>query len=139
MNLALSCYLDGLISLSYKLSSNLGLSDIRVTCFNTKDFKKNFQKYFEIKEDIVFDKISITLKELFFIFFRDELIIDRLIDLFVREVGDIKCIYEAKNNSSFIDKLSGASNGVSGFYFVEDVFFVETKKYMVCFIIGNNE
>ena len=55
------------------------------------------------------------------------------------EVGDYKKVLTVSENSKVLDLLSGSDGGIGGFYIVEDVYFIEFDKMIVCFIIGNDE
>lgn len=136
--LALTNYLSGVMDLACAISRKISLSSIRVTCFKKKGFKNNFSQFYKINPNKI--KLKEVKKDLFYklvSWLGREKIVLCLVEIVQHEVGEIVKVYDS--NDELCEVLSGYEGGLSGFYFVEDVFFVETEQYMVCFIIGNNE
>lgn len=130
-------YLSGVMDMACSISRRISFSSIRVTCFKKKGFRKEFSRLYDINDELELKEIKGDLFYKLFGWLGREKIVIRLVELIKHEVGDVLHIY--KSNDLVINMLSGCENGVSGFYFVEDLFFIETDKYMVCFILGNNE
>lgn len=137
----LSCYFSGLIDMSCSCSQEIRPSHIKVNVFKIKDYKEKFSKYYEVPiESIKLTKINITINELFKnLLGKNNNLISSLLYYIEHDIGLPKEIYKVKDSSNLIDILSGYNNGVSGFYFVEDIYFIEYDKYIVSYIIGNNE
>ena len=139
MNIDLSYYIEGLLDMSVSTTKSLGLSYLRADCFNKEDFEKEFQKLFRIKIPIELEETKDTKENTLFEIIRNKEITKTFIQLFDYKVDAIKNIYYPKENRKLINLLSGDQKGVSGFWFVEEVYFIETDKYIISIIIGNNE
>ena len=132
-------YITGLTHMAGVMSNNLSYSYIEATVFKLKDYKKNFSKFYEVDEDkIKLEKIERSSRDVFYDWFKNSEIVNNLAYLVERSLGKEKNVYMVCDNS-LIDMLSGYDNGLSGFYILEEMIFVEYEKGMVCYMIGNNE
>ena len=136
---SISSYMNGLFDMASGISKSLGPSGISVFGFAKKDFIKHFKKFFGIKGDIELVDSSDTFDSILFDWFKDGAVVSELLYLMISELGDINRILVSSDDTYLRDELCSESGGLSGFYFVEDVYFVEFHDYMICFIIGNNE
>ena len=141
-NKFISSYISGLTNMASSCSNEIGPSYISADCFNKKNFKKEFSKYYKIPiECIKIEESKKTLEQVFseWLGKKGDDIIENLLYWIKLCVGEPIKTFDLSEDSNLINILSRCDNGISEFYFVEDVFFVEYKEYMVCFIIGNNE
>ena len=137
----LSGYFSGLTDMASSCSKEIGLSYINTIVFKLNNYKESFSKYYKVPiTSIDLIKSDITLNKLFEIWLgKDKNLIESLIYYIEHDVGTPKAIYKVKEDNNLIELLSGYNNGISGFYIVEDIYFVEYEKVIVCFILGNNE
>ena len=130
-------YLKELMNISSSISKNIGLSYIDVEVYDKETFNKSFCKYHKIKE-IKLENLNISLKEaLKEWFFKEEKIIESILYWIYYNIGKEKTIYTT--NNKIIEKLSTSNNGISKFYTVEDIYFIEYAEEIIVFILGNNE
>lgn len=136
-----SSYVDGLVNMASSCSEYMMPSYMRAICFKKKAFKKSFCTFYEIpKEQLDIVETSLTLKDFIIQSFgNNKEIIEGLTHWLHIEAGDPKKILTVPNNSKVLNLLSGSDGGISGFYFVEDIYFIEFNKMVICFIIGNDE
>ena len=132
-------YLSGLMNIASSLSEYIGLSYIRVDCYDKETFEEEFLKNYKVKINLNnLEKSSKSLeKELEEWFGTDKKIIESLIYWIDQEIKGEKIIYYS--NKDIIEKLSGYNRGLSGLYIVEDVLFIECNKKILIFMLGNNE
>lgn len=137
-NKQLACYIDGLVDMVNQCSESIGLSYIKTYDFDHSDYIRQFKKFFEIE----FNENNLYVSN------------ESLNEAFTQMMGDDKvsegflnCIEKALENCEIIrfedehkifDRLGGR-DGLSGLYFVEDLFFVRNDDIVLCFILGNNE
>ncbi len=138
----ISSYITGLTNLASYYSEEIGPSYIEADCFDLKNYKDDFSKYHNVSPNDF--KLVDTNKELKDVLLswlgsKDIKIIDGIIHWINVYIGSPKKIYSIKCSDDFLDSLSIFNGGSSRFYFIEDIYFVEFKEYMVCFILGNNE
>ena len=139
IELGISNYINGGIDLIAYSSTRIGRSSIRVTCFKSDKFINNFSKFYKInKTDVNLDKDHHDANYFLESWLGSKSKINNLVSLIEIEIGEILDIY-VPHDDRLKDILSGSEGGLSGFYFVEDIFFISSNKYMVCFILGNNE
>ena len=136
-----SSYVDGLVNMASSCSEYMMPSYMRAICFKKKDFKKSFCNFYKIPEkELEIIETSLTLKDFIIQSFgNNKEIIEGLTHWLHIEAGDPKKILTVPNNSKVLNLLSGSDGGISGFYFVEDIYFIEFNKMVICFIIGNDE
>lgn len=135
-----SLYITGLTHMASSLSKNIGPSFVEVDCFDKDNYKKEFAKYYEIKEgDIKLVESNLTMREILLGWFGEEEsnITDSLLYWIKRDSGKSLKVYEYTNNLD--ELLSRSDGGVSEFYIVEDIYFIEFDEVVMCFILGNNE
>ncbi len=129
----LSGYLEGLLNMASSLSSYIGPSYIKVDCYNKKSFKEDFCKNYEIKD---FKMISTEekLDSPLLNWLNNKKIVDDILYWFgIHIQGDKKVYYPEKSLINILDDKQ------KDFYTLEDIFFIETTKYVFVFLLGNNE
>ena len=132
-----SLYVSGLVNMA---SFNIGCSYMKADCYELNDYIDSFSKDYKVSKTIIkLKEENINIDN----FFKEVLNLDKkqtetLTYWLQNKTGKCNKIYTTENNKLH-DKLSGYSKGISGFYFVEDVYFIEFEKMAVVFIIGNNE
>ena len=130
-------YLKGLMNISSSISKNIGLSYIDVEVYNKKNFNEEFCKYHKINE-LKLKKLNILLPEaLKEWFFEEDKLIESILYWINYNIGKAKEIYNTENKT--IEKLCTSNKGISKFYTVEDIYFIEYDKEIIVFILGNNE
>ena len=136
MNINISNYLTGLTNMASEWSSNMGPSYVDAICFKEKDYKKEISKYYNVSiESIDFKETSFTFKDFLANWFgNNDKLIDSLIYYIAQALGDAIFVYELSNNSNLTNELTD-----TGFYFIEDLYLIMFKEYVVLFILGNNE
>ena len=137
----LNCYISGLFDMACSWSKEIRPSHINTFVSKVKNYKEKFSKYYEVPIDSInLTRINITIKDLLeSLLGKESNLIDSITYYIEHDLGKPKTLYKVKENSNLIDLLSGYDNGLSGFYIVEDIYFIEYKDYILCLIIGNNE
>ena len=135
----LSSYLTGVTNMASACSKGIGPSFIEVDCFKKKNYKLEFYKLYEIKDDVIdLEIVDYSLEDILLFWLKDKELVSNLLYLIRFKIGEPLVVYTNKNNK-ILDLISRESGGVSMFYMAEDIYFVEFKNYMVCFTLGNNE
>ena len=135
-----SLYITGLTHMASSLSKNIGPSFVEVDCFDKNNFDEEFAKSYDIKkEDVKLRESKYTMKDILLSWFgKDETnITDSLLYWIEFDSGKAIKVYEYTNNLD--ELLSRSEGGVSNFYFVEDIYFIEFDTVIMSFILGNNE
>ena len=135
-----SLYITGLTHMASSLSKNIGPSIVEVDCFDKNNFDEEFAKSYNIKkEDVKLKESKYTMKDILLSWFgKDETnITDSLLYWIEFDSGKAIKVYEYTNNLD--ELLSRSEGGVSNFYFVEDIYFIEFDTVIMSFILGNNE
>ena len=135
-----SAYLSGVIEMASSYSKYMGPSYMTAICFDLKNPLEDFKKFYEIKENINIEKITVTYHDLLIsLLGNDKDLIDSIEHLTRLSVGDVEEIYTVEENSNLINSLSRSDGGLSQFYIVEDIYFIKFNKVYVVFMIGNDE
>lgn len=140
LNINKSLYITGLTHMASSLSKNIGPSFVEVDCFDKNNFDEEFAKSYNIKkEDVKLKESKYTMKDILLSWFgKDETnITDSLLYWIEFDSGEAIKVYEYTNNLD--ELLSRSEGGVSNFYFVEDIYFIEFDTVIMSFILGNNE
>ena len=132
-----SLYVSGLVKMASTGSKYLGPSYVDAYCFDNKDYKKDFSSFFKIG-DIKLEETTITDKDLFTKLFENEKVVESLIHWLNILDGKYTKIYSLEDEST-IDSLSGFSGGLTMFYTVEEVYFLEYNSITIVLIVGNDE
>ncbi len=135
-------YLSGVTNMASECSTEIGPSFIEAISFELKDYKEEFAKFYKIPEsEMNLIPIKEDLKEVLtaWIGKNNEKIVDNVLYLTRRIVGEPNKIYTIDENRKMLEYIGREGGGISEFYFVEDIIFVEFDESMVSFIIGNNE
>ena len=131
-----SSYVSGLVNMASSCSKQIGLSYVDADCFELKDYKKEFSRIYEINEkELILEETNQSFIEfLINIFGSNKDLIEGLIHWINFNIGKPNKLLTLKDNN-ILDKLSKNSP----FYFLEDVFFIECEKIVICLLIGNDE
>ena len=129
-NYQLISYTKGLMNLASSLSKNIGPSYVTVKYFT----KKEFENLVNRKKINIYDS-NMTLKDILNAWFNDDKIVEALIYWLEIHLDEPTNIYQS--NSDFHDTLM--EQEMTPFSFIEDVYLVEYKNFIMCLIMGNNE
>ena len=131
-----SSYVSGLVNMASSCSKQIGLSYVDADCFELKDYKKEFSKIYEINEnELILEDLNLSFGEfLTNLFGENKDLIEGLIHWINFNIGKPNKLLTLKDNN-ILDKLSKDSP----FYFIEDIFFIECEKIVICLLIGNDE
>ncbi len=129
-NYQLISYTKGLMNLASSLSKNIGPSYVTVKYFT----KKEFENLVSRKKINIYDSNK-SLKEVLNAWFNDDQIVDSIIYWLEIHLENPVNIYQS--NSDFHDTLM--EQELTPFSFIEDVYLVEYKNFIMCLIMGNNE
>lgn len=136
-----SMYISGLVNMASSCSKKIGLSYMDAECYDVNKFKETFADIYKI--DVNNFKLHIidnSLEQLFIsIFGEDDKLISGLLHWINFYVGSYKNIYTVDEGCNVFDLLSCSEGGIGPFYFLEDLFFVEFEKVVICFMVGNDE
>lgn len=127
-----SIYMDGLIKMaSYKMAPSYS----KTICFNKKDYIQAFKKTYKLQEKMVLEEIKEPLQEFFEKLMNiDKKASDALVHWITIDYGKINKIYTLKNDNAF-----NTVTRFSPFYFLENIYFLEFDKIVICIMIGNDE
>ena len=141
MQWGLSSYLTGLTNLASSISKEIGPSFIDVDCMDKDNYEEAFAKRYNISKDLIeLKEEDMSLEQILKAWLGEsnKELIESLLYWIEFKVGKSIKVYTEKNNK-LIDALSRCEGGISMFYIVDDIYFVEFDEYMVCFSLGNNE
>lgn len=132
-------YLNGMFILACSISKRIGLSYARVVVLNKNNWLQEFCQNYQLdNKKIVFSRRKRKFANILNAYFGNKDTLTKALIGKIRDLlGNEKNVYYSENGY-LIDALGG-SKGLSGFYFVEDVFFIEYEEVMVILMIGNNE
>ena len=132
------CYRSGIMNMVSSVSSNVNPSYIEVECFDLKNYKQEFAKYYKIDETkIKLKKTNYDLKQMLSTWNIENDLIESILYWISLKIGKCEAVYEM--DKDLCNLLSWSEGGKSPFYIVDDAYFVEIENYMLCFILGNNE
>ncbi len=137
-----SNYISGLTHMASSCSKYLGPSYVDANCFSKKDFKEEFAKFYNVNiNEIKLVEINKSFREVLTGIFGEDVqrLIDGLEHWIHMEAGDPVKLYHIDDESNLAEQLSGCNRGRGAFYFMEDIFFFEFEKMVICFMIGNDE
>lgn len=117
------------------ISKNIGPSLVDSICFDKKNFKEEFKKYYNLKSNIELNLGKENFSKKLMSWFNDTKIVESI--LYLSKIDPKEKIYNM--NNIIIEELSGYNRGISGFYIVEEVFLIEENNEVIVFILGNNE
>ena len=120
-------YLNGLMNMASSLSSSIGPSYIMVDCYKKTRFKKESNINEIIPTTLSFSE---KLKEWFG---EDKKTIESILYWTKSKIKEKIKIYEI--DSKEYEKIEK----YTPFYIIDDIFVLETKQYMILYILGNNE
>ena len=122
----LGSYLNGLMNMASSNSKYIGPSSVEVDCFK----KEEFNKYYKI--DI--SPTTLTFEEQIKEWFGDDKkVIESIIYWTNNKIKDDKKIYHVN------DKDYELFRKYNPFYSIDDIFVLETKDYLITYVLGNNE
>ena len=113
-------YLNGLMHISSSISNYIGPSYIEVYCYEKEELLKKYN--ISPTDELLENKLNGWLG--------DKKLIESLLYYINNILKETTKVYEV-NNEIDID--------YTPFTFIEDAFVLETKEYMILFVLGNNE
>lgn len=132
-----SVYMSGLTKMA---SFNMGPSYIDADCMEINNFKEAFAEMYEFPANwIEIKEEKRTLNELFTDLLQaDKKVVDTLLHWIYMEAGRCIQVYKADNKELF-EALSREQGGLGPFYFLEEIYFVQFERMVICFMVGNDE
>jgi len=123
-------YLNGLMNMASSLSKSIGPSYIIVDCYKKEELE-------QLKKDYHIKKITpstLSFKEKLGEWFLEEKItIESVLYWSKRKIKEERNIYDIeRENFEKMEKYTP-------FYIIDDAFILETEKYLILYILGNNE
>ncbi|MBR6407654.1 MAG: DUF4085 family protein [Clostridia bacterium] len=141
LNTSSAEYVYDLIENACETCSHKSPSFAEAFCFATENLKGAFAGFFEISPELVsLEPTNETLEEIFSGWFWEpqprtaKSLIASLESRLGKPLGIFRPTYEEKLRDAL-----GGSNGLSPFYFVEDIFFARYGEMTACFMMGNCE
>ncbi len=132
-------YVEGLFHMASSLSKNIGPSYIRATVYNKEDFVGEFSKNYKInKKYLNILPTKKTLEDILHEWLDDKKIEERLLYWLNLKIGKENKVLSS-DDARIIDVLSGSEKGLSGFYTLEDIYFIEYEEFYFILMMGNNE
>lgn len=138
----ISSYLTGLTNLASYYSKEIGPSYIEADCFDLKNYKEAFSKFYKVSSlDFELLETNKKIEDVFMAWLgkKDMSLTEGVIHWINNCIGAPIKVYGVECDSDFLQSLSAFNGGSSSFYFIEDIYFIEFKEYMVCFMLGNDE
>ncbi len=128
-----SLYLNGIFDM---VSHNMSVSYTDVLCFTKDNFLNTFLDLYKIKDKkIELVEENNNLKELLTSLFEiKDKELNRILYLLEKECGKYNKTYSFKDK-----KIYDYLDRKTMFYFLEDIYFIEFDKKVICLMIGNNE
>jgi len=136
---SISSYVEGLFKMASSLSKNMGPSYINASIYSKDTFIEKFSKNYQIdKKYLNLFPTKRSLEDVLHEWLNDKKIEESLIYWLETEIGkNIKTL--SSDDARIIDVLSGSENGLSGFYTLEDIYFIEYDEFYLVLMLGNNE
>lgn len=136
-----SLYISGLVNMASSVSKTISKSYLQADCFEKKNYKESFLTMYEIPEDIFHleeykKSLETLLKELLG---NDKNLIEGLLHWINLESGPVEKIYTVSENTKALELMGAETGGYGPFYFVEDLYFIETDRLVICLLLGNDE
>jgi hypothetical protein len=133
-----SLYISGLTNMASSVSKRMGPSYVQADCFDDKNYIKDFCECYEVDEsNVELVQQNTSFEDLMTDLFGDD--VDKLIEGLTHWIhmraGEPRRILSVENRK-LLDVLS---EGYGPFYYVEDIYFIEFEKMVICFMIGNDE
>ena len=131
----LGSYLEGILNMASSISKSIGPSYVKVDCYKKDEFKEEFKKFYNIKEDIKLIETSNSLDTaLLDWFYNEKELVDSITYWFnIKLPGNKKVYLSEEKLINTLDKKR------KDFYSLDDLFFVECRNYIFVFLLGNNE
>ena len=132
----LSVYLEGILNMASSISTSIGPSYVKVDCYEKENLKENFCKNYKINEnDLNLIETSSSLKaSLLEWFYNEPKIVEGIEYWFNIKLRGTKKVYLSEEKLiNTLDKKQ------KDFYTLDDVIFIECRKYIFVFLLGNNE
>ncbi len=136
----IDAYLKGLIDIVQFQSKKLSYSYIKPLCFKKNSFEKEFSKLYKIPKDkIKLKQRKTSLNRILNNWLGKNKNTNTLVKIIKKKLGDEINIYIPIKESNLGYLLAGEGKGYSGMFFIEDLYFIEYNKYIICLLLGNNE
>ncbi len=131
-----SSYISGLVNMASSCSKQIGLSYVDADCFELKDYKKEFSKIYEINEnELILEELNQSFEEFLTNLFGDNKdLIEGLSHWIKLTVGKVNKILTVNEKSNITENISNIP-----FFFLDELYFIECEKMVICFLIGNDE
>lgn len=131
-----SSYISGLTNMASSCSKQIGLSYVDADCFELKDYKEEFAKIHKIDEnELILEDLNQTFEEfLTNLFGNDKNLIEGLTHWINLIAGKANKVLTINQDSNITEKISNLP-----FFFLDDLYFIECEKMVICFLIGNDE
>ena len=123
-------YLNGLMNMASSMSKSIGPSYIIVDCYK-KEHLEQLKKDYHIKK---ITSSTLSFKEkIEEWFFEDKKAIESILFWSNKKIKEERNIYDIeRENFEKMEKYTP-------FYIIDDTFILETDKYLILYILGNNE
>lgn len=115
----LKYYLEGIMNMSSSLSDYIGPSYINVECYDKKEFKRDISP------------TSLSLEEKLREWFCNE---EKMIESIIYWIN-----LKIEGKKKILNLEEKININTTLFSFIEDSFILATEKYIILFILGNNE
>ena len=130
----LSSYLEGICNMASSISKSIGPSYVKVDGYLKEKFQEDFKKYYHLKEDIKLIETSKSFETTLLDWFQEKEIVESIVYWFHLKTREDPKVYLSEENL-----VSTLDEKRMDFYSLDDLFFVECKKYVFVFLLGNNE
>ena len=138
----LSNYVAGLVNMASSCSKTMGPSYVDADCFSRENFEDEFANLYNVnKDEIKLTEINKSFRDVLSDLFGTDTygLIDGLEHWIHMKAGDSIKLYRISEDCRLSELLSGDNGGCGAFFFMEDIFFFEFEKMVICFMIGNDE
>ncbi len=132
-----SLYVSGLINMA---GFNILPSFADAFCVSRDNFVESCTSVYGFSaQNVELVDVNVQLEELFReIFNLDKKASETLVYWMTKTTGKHIKTYTSESESLY-NGLSGDAGGCSGFFFLENIYFIEFEKMVACVMIGNNE
>ncbi len=136
-----SLYVSGLVNMASSVSKTISKSYLQADCFEKKNYQSAFTNMYEVPEDIFhLEKYNKSLEKLLKeLLGDDKKLIEGLMHWIHMEAGDAGDIYTIPYTSKVLELLGAETGGYGPFYMVENVYFIECDRLVICLLLGNDE
>jgi hypothetical protein len=123
-------YLNGLMNMASSMSKSIGPSYIIVDCYKKEHLE-------QLKKDYHINKLNLSTlsfkEKIEEWFFEDKKAIESILFWSNKKIKEERNIYELEKIE--FEKMEK----YTPFYIIDDAFILETDKYLILYVLGNNE